>query len=391
MKSPQLIRCLRGALPALVVASVFLGPAAADAAISAHTDVMFLVDTTGSMEKALDEAGAEIRGAIKQIDAGVPDVQYGVSEVRDYGGSRYAENEFDVVPWRLDQSITANRNAVAEAIARLEAHGGGDVPEAYGRALWETRNNPSVGWRPGVQRLIVLLADSVPHDPELDEGIPEGVWIKASPWTTGEELLEPAGVSGTALGAGTVLDWQSVLQQLAVGITPLEVVEYRASVLPYWENWAARTKGKAIPAIPGQFDHQVADLVVAGTRVPCPTVRGRTGKMLLAALKCKEALAALRGQCRRRLSRGKGKFRPPVQLVKHLRGAKFRGLAPAGFQSLGAVLARFQRVRTAIDLLKSLPHLVKALPRPNFERVALDMAAVPGARACAAGLILAVK
>ncbi len=321
----------KAVLAVFFVIPVFLAPAAADAAISPKTDVMFLFDTTGSMKSALDEATTQIRDTIERIDSKVPDVQYGVAEVRDYGGSVYAEKEPTIVPWRLRRAITANRTDVVNAISDLEARGGGDKPESYGRALWETSTNPTVGWREGTHRLIVLVADSVPHDPDLNEGIPEGVWLLPSPWTTGEELLEPAGVNGTTFGPGTVTDWQSVLQQLAAAGTPLEVVEYANEYLPYWENWAARTSGQAILGSTDQLGDHLVDLVVTGTRGPCPTVQGSAGTMLLAALKCKKSAARAQRKVREaaiereKAVQAAGQAFPPHPGREVLRG----GLPPA--------------------------------------------------------------
>jgi von Willebrand factor type A domain len=378
-------------LAACFVIPVFLAPPAAGAAISARTDVMFLFDTTGSMNPVLEEARTQIRATIERVDSQVSDVQYGVAELADYGGSVYAEKEPDIVPWRLRREITANRTDVINSIGDLQVGGGGDRPESYGRAIWETRTNPTVGWRDGSRRLIVLVADSVPHDDNLNEGIPQDVWVSPSPWTTGEELLEPARVSGTVLGPGTVLDWQNVLQQLAAASTPLEVIAYASEYLPYWEDWAARTSGGAMLGSKGQLGDDLVDLVVAGTQGPCRRAQGGTGKMLLAALKCRKALPALKEKCGRRLSKGRTEYTPPAGLLSQIRAAKFLRRAPARFGDPDAALDRLRSVRTALDLLRTLPGFAEAVRRAHFERIARAIAAVPGAKGCAAGLILAVK
>ena len=66
-------------------------PSSAGAAPPAHTDVVFVFDTSGSMEDALEEASDEIQQAMTQIGAALPDAQFGLAEVRDYGGSIYDE------------------------------------------------------------------------------------------------------------------------------------------------------------------------------------------------------------------------------------------------------------------------------------------------------------
>jgi hypothetical protein len=105
---------------------------AAKAAIPAHTDVMFLFDTSGSMGGELNEAKLEMLKVIGKINEKLPDVQYGVAEVRDYAPSEYSFNEEEpgVFPWKLDQALTSNSESVQKAIEPLSAFGGGDGPES---------------------------------------------------------------------------------------------------------------------------------------------------------------------------------------------------------------------------------------------------------------------
>jgi hypothetical protein len=165
----------------LVVAALatVIAPVTASAATAAQTDVMFLFDTSGSMNGALGEAKEEIKTVINQISASFPDAAFGVANVEDYPSydegsltETKTETEYEEdpeKPWRLDQPVTTEQSEVFEEIEALSgpsvAHGGGDPPEAYGRALWETDTNPNVGWRPGARHLIVLIADQVPHNP----------------------------------------------------------------------------------------------------------------------------------------------------------------------------------------------------------------------------------
>ena len=215
------------------------------------TDVMFVFDTSGSMEEVLGEATAEMQQVMARIDAVVPEVDYGVAEVRDYGGSLYDEEEADA-PWHLATPITADRAAVTTAISQLFAYGGGDGPEAYGRALWETDTNPTVGWRPGARHAIILIADNVPHMPNVDLGISEALWIEPSPWETGEELPGTWSIPGSQLPAGQKTEFLEVLPRLVGDGKPLEMVDYHETESPnyvhYWEYWAGLAGGLTLEA-----------------------------------------------------------------------------------------------------------------------------------------------
>jgi hypothetical protein len=275
-------------LVALLLGAAFVASASASRARAdtpAHTDVMFVFDTTGSMGSALGEAKAQIQEAMTQIGASLPDVQFGLAEMRDYSEVNfngfpeeieyeegYTEEFYDIgsgfQPWTLDVPITANQSAVAEAILDLEANGGGDGPEAYGRALYETDGNPAVGWRPGARSVIVLVADNVPHDNDLNVGIPEELWAEESPFYT-----SPDPGPDNTLGTADDLDWQdTVLSKLLSDGKPLEYVDYFGypPYFPYWQNWTARTGGSAVESGGEGLSETIVEVVKAGASAALP-------------------------------------------------------------------------------------------------------------------------
>ena len=259
-------------------------PAAAQADTPAHTDVMFVFDTTGSMGGALTEASEEIQDAMTKIGAALPDPEFGLAEMRDYNAVNFngfpqtysfegfPEEAFDIgsknEPWILKTPITANQPTIVSALSTLAASGGGDSPEAYGRALYEADTNPAVGWRPGARGVIVLFADNVPHDSDLNDGIPSDLFAAPSPFYT-----SPDPGSDNALGTADDLDWQSVvLPKLISDGRPLEYVDYfgEPEFFPYWQNWTARTGGTAVKATGESLAGQIVDLVKAGAAANLP-------------------------------------------------------------------------------------------------------------------------
>jgi hypothetical protein len=270
---------------AAIVFALSLGATApARASTPAHTDVMFLFDTSGSMGPELTEAKKEMLEVMNHINASLPDVHYGVAEVRDYSPSRYSfgeEEEPGVKPWQLDQPLTSNLEAVQKAIAPLEAFGGGDPAESYGRALWETDTNPNVGWREGAQHVIILVADNLPHDKNLNEGLPESAWI-VNPFDTGEELPGTWNIPGTVWTPGTNLDFQTTMTQLVLDGKPLEDVDFsgEAVYLPYWEHWASLAGGHALGAKSTELAAKITTLIETGATTPlppCPAEQARNG------------------------------------------------------------------------------------------------------------------
>ena len=227
-----------------VLSIALCAPAPAEATL-APTDVVLVFDTSGSMESALGEAKSEIQEVMSRLRGSISSVEFGVAEVRDTG-----EEVSGSYAWKLDQSVTSSTTAISEAINPLTAFGGGDSPEAYGRALYETDTNPSVGWRPGARHLIVLIADQVPHTPDVNEGVNEAFWAQ-NPFNTGEELEAPAGITNTQWAPGVNIQFKEDLKRLVADGKPLETVDYHSTstnYIHYWEYWAGLGGGSAVEA-----------------------------------------------------------------------------------------------------------------------------------------------
>jgi hypothetical protein len=215
------------AVPVLVTLAFLVRPPAAHTTAPAATDVLFVFDTTGSMTGALSEAKGQAADVMTSLDGRLPNLRFGVAQVRDHG---------DDPLWRVEQSLTSDAGAVGSAIGGLAADGGGDLPEAYGTALRQSME-ATVGWAPEAKRLVVLVADDVPHDDDLNEGVPAGIANRPSPWNTGVD----------AGPGGATIDWQQQLAAFADAEFTLAFVLYHGvtAYLPYWNWWAGLTGGRA--------------------------------------------------------------------------------------------------------------------------------------------------
>jgi hypothetical protein len=272
----------RGRLLALIGASALalaislaVSAARASAAAPEKTDVMFIFDTSGSMEGVLNEAKEEIKTLVANTEASLPNAEFGVANVEDIPGyfsqplasfltEKLTEKEYEEnseKPWHLWQPLTSNEEEVEKAINELSgsevAHSGGDLPEAYGRALYETATNPQIKWRTGARHEIVLIADNIPHTPNVNEGIPAEFWLE-NPFETGEEPTGKFGIPETQWKEGESLEFHKTLKKLNEEGKPLAMVNYfhtseseSENYIHYWEYWAAATGGQAIIADEG--------------------------------------------------------------------------------------------------------------------------------------------
>ncbi len=216
------------AVLALAVLVFLIRPPEGRTTAPAATDVLFVFDTTGSMSGALSEAQSQAAQVMSSLSGRLPNLRFGVAQVRDYGSTPV---------WRVEQTITSNQSVVQSAIDGLSAAEGGDAPEAYGTALQQSRTDVGAGWAPGAKHLVVLIADDVPHDDDLNEGVPAEIVNQPSPWNTG---LDPG-------PHGEGIDWQQELASFKAADLTLAFVLYHGvpAYLPYWNWWAGLTGGQA--------------------------------------------------------------------------------------------------------------------------------------------------
>lgn len=215
-------------------------------AAPARADVLFAFDTTNSMGPVLASAKSNALSIMNSLSALIPDIQFGVVDLRDYPREPYG-NSGDW-PYLLRQGITANRTAVVAAINATAAGGGNDYPEAYTRALYESGTDGAIGWRADTRHFVVMFGDDVPHDNNLNEGITNPLVNPGATWcgnTPAGCVLDP-GRDGQP-GTGDDLDFQAVLDQMSGHRTTLLYVvsgggsTSQANLVHYWKQWAKRT------------------------------------------------------------------------------------------------------------------------------------------------------
>jgi len=170
-------------------------------------DVLFLFDTTGSMKDVLSAAQNTAEVILTTL-ADQCNPGFAVAQYRDWPPE-------DVLPWDLVQDVTLDRSLVIRAINSLYADGGGDPPESVG---WALHQSLGIGWRPGSVRVVVLIGDSPPHDP--DPG-PDGLYGTEDdlPFSTVVTELVNAGILVigvyTAHDEATIAYWNQVTNATA--------------------------------------------------------------------------------------------------------------------------------------------------------------------------------
>ena len=115
-------------------------------------DVVFAVDTTGSMGGLIDGAKRtvwSIATHIKDIDQNA-DLHVGLIAYRDLG-DEYVTKDF---------ALTDDMDAVFAELSAYRAAGGGDIPEDVDAALYDAVHR--MQWRDGAKKMVFLVGDAPP-------------------------------------------------------------------------------------------------------------------------------------------------------------------------------------------------------------------------------------
>jgi Mg-chelatase subunit ChlD len=161
----------------LVAAMVLAGPAVANGlpkkpAVRPEVEVVFCLDTTGSMGGLIHAAKQKIWAICNQIAGGqpTPRVKVGLVAFRDRGDA-YITKVFD---------LTDDLDGIHGHLMSFQAQGGGDFPESVNQALHESVTKIKWSDNPKTLKLIFLVGDAPPHmDYKDDVKYPETCQLAA--------------------------------------------------------------------------------------------------------------------------------------------------------------------------------------------------------------------
>jgi uncharacterized protein YegL len=116
-------------------------------------DVLFLLDSTGSMADEIDRIKKTLLSISAQISdlPSQPSLRFGMVAYRD------REDEYITRVFDFDRDV----DRFSQTIRGVQADGGGDTPESLNEAFHVALDRPQ--WRQDAIRLIFLIADAPPH------------------------------------------------------------------------------------------------------------------------------------------------------------------------------------------------------------------------------------
>src|SRR5438094_2089862 len=159
------------ALLSAAALAVLAGPAAAQekkpqdpgggAKARPRVEVVFCLDTTGSMGGLIDAAKQKIWSISNQIASGkpTPELKIGLVAFRDKGDA-YITKVYD---------LSDDLDAVYANLKTFQAQGGGDTPEHVNQALFDAVHKIKWSTDKKTLRLLFLVGDAPPHMDYADD------------------------------------------------------------------------------------------------------------------------------------------------------------------------------------------------------------------------------
>jgi hypothetical protein len=120
-------------------------------------DLVFVMDVTGSMDEEIRDVQSNLLGLVRVLTRLAPTLSVGFVAFKDRGDD-YLIRSFPLTAMR-----GGNLSRIQAFVERLEAGGGGDVPEPVAYAL---EQGIAMSWRPEAEGRIVVIGDAPSHRPD---------------------------------------------------------------------------------------------------------------------------------------------------------------------------------------------------------------------------------
>jgi len=208
-------------------------------------DVVFVIDSTGSMADEIRTVKTHLIKIIKEVEGGQPRpyLRVGVVTYRDHEleEKEYLYRKFD---------LTNDINAAVNFINGIEAYGGGDLPEAVADGLdvainqmnWNDivyTQNQQINPVPSTKRLIFLIGDAAPHgegstDRSYAQGSPDGHNYRDNIKDAVNKDIRIYTVSGSGIDSVGIRIFKEIASKTGGSYTHLSYI--RREVQEYYED-----------------------------------------------------------------------------------------------------------------------------------------------------------
>ena len=151
------------------------------ASLEQGIDIIFAIDTTGSMFDDIAAVKVAATQIVNDLDSRGVDYRVAVMNYEDFPVSPFGDSPCGDATFHDVLGFSKDRNSIVSAIQSLNLRCGGDFPEAVLSASMHAIDSTSLGtWRKNAKKAIILMGDAPGHDPEPFTGFTTAAVIAAA-------------------------------------------------------------------------------------------------------------------------------------------------------------------------------------------------------------------
>jgi hypothetical protein len=176
--------------------------------LSGPLDVVFAIDTTGSMGGIIDSVKQNVAEIAAQLQGDDPDFRVALVDYKD--APPYSTDPYQA---EVDQGFTTDLGEFDTAVQALFADGGGDTPESVYTGMMTALGLP---WRAGAYKEMIVIGDAGGHFEDPITGYTAADVVAKS------LSLDPVAVNGVPASGEAEATFGSVAEETGGTVVPVE-------------------------------------------------------------------------------------------------------------------------------------------------------------------------
>ena len=123
-------------------------------------DVVFVIDTTGSMHSSISAVRNNIRNIVESISSKTKSARFALVTYQDHPCCGGSSGDY---PSKIETDFTSNVEALNKAVNFIQLGNGGDWKESVYSGI---KTGLNLQWRAGVKKIMIVIGDAPAKDPE---------------------------------------------------------------------------------------------------------------------------------------------------------------------------------------------------------------------------------
>lgn len=149
---------------ALIISALLLFSCASISVIAAPSrivDLVFVIDTTGSMSEDIYEVKTNMKNYLDDLSSAGMDYRIAIVDYRDFPERTYSSYDY---AYNVALDFSGDYNTINDAIDNVDLGNGGDWEETLYSALIDGLDE--LTWRKNSGKAAIIMGDAPAHDPE---------------------------------------------------------------------------------------------------------------------------------------------------------------------------------------------------------------------------------